>query len=119
MNTKILGDLGEQLSSEYLEAKGYDIILRNYRYMHKEIDIIAVNEDFIVFAEIKSRRKSFEFSGYEAVDRRKQSNIIFAAQNYIVENKVTLQPRFDVLVAIYDYKTPPNILRIEHIENAF
>ncbi len=41
MDTKELGNLGERLTCEYLEGKGYDILAKNYKVKFGEIDIIA------------------------------------------------------------------------------
>ncbi|MCX6723326.1 MAG: YraN family protein, partial [Candidatus Staskawiczbacteria bacterium] len=41
MNTKDVGDKGEDLACEYLVKNGYKILGRNYRITFGEIDIIA------------------------------------------------------------------------------
>ena len=56
MNTKILGNAGENLAAAYLENHGYRILERNYRCKQGEIDIIAQKCDVLVFIEVKTRR---------------------------------------------------------------
>ena len=50
-----LGKWGEQVVADYLVAGGYDIVERNWRLNHLEIDIIATKGDEIAFVEVKSR----------------------------------------------------------------
>ncbi|MBR7052890.1 MAG: YraN family protein, partial [Bacteroidaceae bacterium] len=47
------GNSGEDLAADYLVAKGYFIVERNWRSGHKEIDIVARREGVVVFVEVK------------------------------------------------------------------
>ena len=49
------GKYGEQLAAEFLSENGYEIIERNYRYKHAEIDIIARQGEALIFVEVKLR----------------------------------------------------------------
>lgn len=111
------GCIGENYAADYLKDKGYRIITRNYHSRFGEIDIIAENKEFIVFAEVKTREKNYEVSPLEAVSVGKQKKIWKTALLYLQSNPSDLQPRFDVIgiTTQADYK----ILSIEHIENAF
>ena len=51
-----LGKLGEELAVNYLTGKGYEILERNWRNIHKEIDIIAKDGKFLVIVEVKTRK---------------------------------------------------------------
>ena len=46
---------GEDAAAEFLLSEGLDIIARNVRYGHREIDIICCDDEHIVFVEVKSR----------------------------------------------------------------
>ena len=48
------GKLAEDLAATFLESKGYEIIARNYRSGHAEIDLIVKKDIFLVFVEVKS-----------------------------------------------------------------
>jgi putative endonuclease len=56
MTKKIrIGQKGEEIASNYLKNKGYEIITRNYRKKFGEIDIIGRSPDSIlVFVEVKT-----------------------------------------------------------------
>ena len=54
MNTKIIGNEGENRASDYLLSKGYAIIERNWRTKGGEIDIIADKNDTLVFCRGKN-----------------------------------------------------------------
>jgi len=56
MTKKIrIGQKGEEIASNYLENRGYEIITRNYRKKFGEIDIIVRSSDSIlVFVEVKT-----------------------------------------------------------------
>ena len=50
-----IGQIGEEIASNYLENKGYEIIVRNYRKKFGEIDIISRSSNSIlVFVEVKT-----------------------------------------------------------------
>lgn len=55
MSTTDVGNKGEYLACEYLKKLGYKILERNYRIRGGEIDIVAIDQDFLVFIEVKTR----------------------------------------------------------------
>ena len=123
-----VGMTGEDVAAKFLEQNGYTVIERNFRSGHQEIDIIARNEQFLVFVEVKTRSCLIpESMAYgrpaRAVSTTKQKNIGAAARNYLRQHQGnTLQPRLDV-IEVYLKKTaagaPPQLLDIHHIRNAF
>ena len=114
-NTKSsIGKFGEDTAVKYLESKGYSIICRNYHSRYGEIDVIAENEFYIVFVEVKCRKYDTFISGIDAVDKRKQGKIIKTAYVYLQNNKIEKQIRFDVIELRIGNK-----VYVKHIENAF
>ncbi|MBL6446189.1 YraN family protein [Fulvivirga sp. 29W222] len=114
MNNKVqTGKDGEQMASEYLAAKGYEVVERNYRYKRSEIDIIAKKEQLLVFVEVKTR--SYSSFGYpeDAVNGIKIKKVIEGADQYIHEKNWCHDVQFDVISI--DYST----LEIVHFEDAF
>ena len=49
------GNEGENLAAEFLKKKGWEIVARNYRYRHAEIDLIIKRDDWTIFVEVKTR----------------------------------------------------------------
>lgn len=110
-----LGKLGEQIARRLLESKGYSIRETNWRTGKKEIDLIAENDKFIVFAEVKTRTSGFQVPPAEAVTTPKQRLLIFAAETYIKLNMIDKDIRFDIITVIADGHS----VIAEHIEDAF
>ena len=103
MNTKKIGDYGEEKAVKYLSGCGYKIIERNYRTKFCEIDIIASDGDCLCFIEVKTRNRTDYGLACEAVDYKKQQKIIKGALAYTCTNNITMDVRFDV-VEVYIFK---------------
>jgi len=110
-----LGQKGEALAAEYLEKAGYRIVQRNFKWGRNEIDIIAENDNFIVFTEVKTRSADFQVSPSAAVNREKQKSVILAADGYLKRFGIDKESRFDVITVVKS----SNSFDIDHIENAF
>jgi len=110
-----LGKLGEDLAAEYLKKEGYRIIKRNWTFGRHEVDIIAENKDFLVFAEVKTRTEELLIPVGDIVNREKQRSIILCAEKYISWNNISRESRFDVIIVIVS----EGVNKIEHIPDAF
>jgi len=110
-----LGKIGEELAAQYLIDKGYEILERNWRAYRKEIDIIAIDGEDIVFVEVKTRQDDEYGTPEMAVNRQKRAHIYAAASAYYYEHKVGLDVRFDVIAILYHDGKP----EINHIVDAF
>lgn len=95
--TQEIGSAGEKAAAEYLTARGFDIIARNWRKGRYEIDIIAVKNGEIHFVEVKSRKAGGLTSPEEAMDRAKCSALLKAANLYIEDNEVDRDCRIDLI----------------------
>lgn len=111
-----MGRNGEDQACRYLESKGHRILERNYRAGHKEIDIISLIGDVLVFTEIKAR--SHYGFGYpeEAVGLRKQRLLRDAAEQYCFLHPAYEKIRFDVLSLLLQNGQVAELL---HFEDAF
>lgn len=114
-HNKQFGELGEDIAAGYLEGKGYQIIVRNYRYGKTELDIIAKCGNQLVFIEVKTRTSDQMIYPEQAVGRVKQRNIRLAAENFIEENQITIPARFDIIAVVKN----DTKFDIEHFEDAF
>lgn len=113
-NIKI-GDEGEKIAIEFLENKGHKILAKNWRFSHQEIDIITEFENQIIIVEVKTRKNNSILKPAEAVNKKKQANLIKAAQAFIQQTNFDLCVRFDIISIVYSGKS----FEIEHIEDAF
>jgi putative endonuclease len=114
--SKIKGKIGEDKAVEHLIKNGYQILQRNWRYLKYEIDIICQNEEYIVFVEVKARSTKEFGNPEDFVSRRQQRQIIEAAHQYLIENDIEKEARFDVFSLII---APNNRIELEHIQAAF
>ena len=109
------GKLGEELAVNYLIEKGYEILERNWRNIHKEIDIIAKDGKDLVVVEVKARQSDENGEPDMAVTRQKQTRLISAANAYLFQNSLDINTRFDIISIIMKDNSPV----INHIEDAF
>jgi putative endonuclease len=111
-----LGKSGEDLAVSFLKNSGFEILNRNYRYGHKEIDIIGRDKNTVVFIEVKAGRSKNFGSPQERVNLRKQKSMIEVAQAFIQKNDLrNFDFRFDVVAINFERGNT----KIEHIKNAF
>lgn len=113
-----LGKWGEQYAADYLQSIGYDIIERDWRIGHRDIDIIARTGDgtTVVFVEVKTRTSDVVTKPDDAVDIKKIRNIGYAANNYIKTKGIVDEVRFDIISIIGNNKENS---QLEHIIEAF
>ena len=113
-----LGKRGEQYAADYLQSIGYDIIERDWRIGHRDIDIIARTGDgtTVVFVEVKTRTSDVVTKPDDAVDIKKIRNIGYAANNYIKTKGIVDEVRFDIISIIGNNKENA---QLEHIIEAF
>ena len=99
MNKRKVGDYYETKAIEYLENQGLKIVDKNYRNRFGEIDIIAMDDSYLVFIEVKYRRTASAGHPEEAVNYHKALKISRVADYYRVARKVPLDKscRFDVV----------------------
>lgn len=93
-----LGLDGERQAERFLLAQGLELITRNYRCRHGEIDLVMRQGATLVFVEVRRRSRS-DFGGAAAsVDLRKQRRLIAAARHYLAWLGKEPPPcRFDVV----------------------
>jgi putative endonuclease len=115
MDNLSFGRKGEDLAAAYLTEEGYDILERNWRFKHIEIDLIARDRDQLVIAEVKTRSGDTWGEPSAAVDVRKQHALILAAERYIYSHNIDLDVRFDIVSIIIGQ----NRTVLEHIKEAF
>ena len=95
-----VGSSYEKIAAAYLANSGYQILACNYRSRQKkEIDLIALEGDCLVFAEVKFRSDARKGDPAEAVNPEKQRRIRMAAGQYLLEQPEDGQVscRFDVV----------------------
>ncbi len=113
------GKMGEDYAARFLQSRGFDITDRNYHSRYGEIDIIAQNNEYILFVEVKTRSMNSYGLPRDAVDHRKQQKIIKTAYVYLQGKALDRQPRFDVIEVYINSKNDTKPTKMIHIKGAF
>lgn len=109
------GEHAEQIALEYLFSEGYAVRERRWRAGNTiEIDIIAQTGMWIVFVEVKARKGDYQ-DPVDAVDEKKRSKMVKAADIYLSNLKENYQYRFDIITLT----GTPESYNICHIQDAF
>lgn len=114
-----LGAWGEEQAAMYLQSKGWYIRNRDWRYGHRDIDIVAIDAEssIVLIVEVKTRASNVHGEPDEAIDLEKQNNIIRAAAAYMRSNRLHYcEFRYDTISVV---GTPDTGATITHKENAF
>ena len=112
------GDAGEKAAEQFLvKEKSFKIRKRNWRHGRDEIDLIATEEDILVFVEVKTRRAGGLVPGYYSVDKRKKRALKRAAQAYMKTLKQKpLTYRLDVVEVNHQPDKEWEILHFSNVE---
>ena len=110
-----IGLLGEKLAVNFLTEKGYEILETNWRFKRAEIDIIAKQEDTLVFFEVKTRSSDFFGQPEEFVTSQKEDLMADAAGVYCEQVGHDWAIRFDIIGIVLKKNAPV----INHFEDAF
>ena len=120
MNIGKIGAEGEKRVANFLRDRGFAVVNRNYTCRYGEVDIIAENDEYILFVEVKTRKQKSMVSGAEAVDAFKQRRITLTANDYIIKTECEKQPRFDVAeVTVFTKSDNTTGYKLKYIENAW
>jgi putative endonuclease len=91
------GRYGEQVAADYLRQQGFVVIARNVRTPFGELDLIAHDQDILVFVEVKLRRSRRFGKPEEALTWRKRMHLANAIASYLNDDHVTGPYRLDVI----------------------
>ena len=107
---------GETIALNLLKEEGLTVVEKNWRYKRAEIDIIARENDILVFVEVKMRSYS-DFGLPEAtVTKRKQQLLIDAAMAYMRSIGHEWEIRFDIVTVL---GAPGGKTEVKHFRDAF
>jgi len=110
-----LGKDGELIAFMILQKDGYNILQTNWKFQKAEVDVIAQNDGFLIFIEVKTRGSKKYGKPSDAIDKKKISLYKDAVEGYLEQNPTELEIRFDVINIIIG----KDETEIEHIPNAF
>lgn len=109
------GKWGEDLAAAYLEKKGYTIVERDWKSGRRDIDIIALDGDVVVFVEVKTRRNRLFGDPEESVNYQKLQNLQQAISHYVKFRHIRQEIRFDIISIVGTIGTEPDIQHIQDV----
>jgi putative endonuclease len=108
-----IGTWGEQAASDYLRARGFEILDRNVRTPYGEIDLLALRDRQTIFVEVKTRTSRTLGPPEISVSPRKQAHMIACAEYHAQQQQID-HWRIDVVAV----ERVGGQVRIIHFENA-
>ncbi|MBQ7320849.1 MAG: YraN family protein [Clostridia bacterium] len=125
--TTQIGRYGEDLAAAHLIRNGFTVVRRNFRVARNEIDIIAENDGYLLFVEVKTRSAPDERtpSRYgrpsRAVTYDKRDRTLYAARAYLRDHPTKKIPRMDVMELYLQQEdnAVPRLLKLNWIQNAY
>lgn len=115
--TNTLGARGEEAAARFLYRRGYEILDRNWKCFAGEVDIVAKDDDTLVFVEVKTRKDGERGFPSEVVTAEKRARYEKIALAYLSECESTDFPvRFDIVSLVV---IAPDKAAVRHQINAF
>jgi putative endonuclease len=115
--SKQLGQWGERIAALSLEAKGYEIVARNWRCNRGEIDLVARAGAMWVFVEVKTRRGRVMGPPEQGLTAKKAERLLELGERYLFEHEIDdVTWRVDLIAVELDSRG--KLLRCDHIEDA-
>ena len=112
----LLGRRGEELAAEYLESQGMLIVERNWRCPDGEIDIVALDGDALVIAEVKTRRSLAYGHPFEAVGADKLARLHHLGLAWCRDHGLRLPlRRVDVIAVLDDGLGNPTVEHLREV----
>jgi putative endonuclease len=110
-----LGKKGEELAADWLTAKGFVILQRNWRYGRYEVDVIASRANILHIIEVKCRRSSSYGRPEESISRQKFQNVMQGAAGFLVKYPHHQRIQYDVMAIDIRRDTGPEIALFEDV----
>lgn len=103
------GKWGEEVAAEYLLRNGFEILARNWRHQHKEIDIVAQRTNELYFVEVKTRHGEM-WNAEEAITAKKRALMWRAMMAWKLQHPSPMPVHYSAIaVVIQDPALPPEI----------
>ena len=104
-----LGKWGEDFAAKFLEEQGYEILERDWKSGHHDLDIVARDEKTLVIVEVKTRRNRLFGDPEEAIDYKKRLSLQSAINHYIKSHRTGQDARFDIISIVGVIGSQPEI----------
>lgn len=95
--TQQIGDEGETVAARYLLDRGFELLHRNWRSGHYELDIVARRNGVLHIVEVKCRKAGALTAPEEAMTPSKFRALCRAAEAYINLYGLDVETQFDLI----------------------
>ena len=122
-----LGARGEELAARHLEARGYQVVERNFRTRYGELDVVVRDSRCLVFCEVKTRivrdgaGAADVLGPFAAIGHRKRRQVRAMAREWLGQSRLEgprpSEVRFDAIGVSFD--PAGRLVALEHLEAAF
>jgi putative endonuclease len=114
------GRRAEDLAESFLVSRGFFPLARNHHTRDGEVDLVVGQQDLLVFAEVKLRRRNAMVDPITSVTLKKQRRVVLAALDYVQRHGYEDRAmRFDIIAITPAPRGRGEPPRIEHVEAAF
>jgi len=115
-----IGDLGENLAVRYLESQKYKIIERNVLRKWGELDIVAKDNQGMVFVEVKTLNKKTgqAFFPEQNISYHKKRSLIRTAQLYLAQKSYPPDTAWQIDVIAVELNWSTHRADLRHLKNA-
>jgi len=96
----LMGDWGEVVAMTYLRDLGYVILTRDWHSRHRDLDLIAMQDNCVVFVEVKTRRDRLFIEPEKAIDYRKLHNLRTAINHFVKFKNIRQPIRLDAITIV-------------------
>ena len=117
MSNQTIGARGEDEAAAHLERLGYRILDRRFRTRHGELDLVATDEETIVFVEVKARRGGDPWQNLHQDKRAQVRRMAAAWLASGAQRSYAAELRFDAIGITLDGRG--ELVRLDHLEGAF
>lgn len=115
-----LGRWGEERATRFLERRGWSILARNYRFGHREVDVVARRGDLLAFVEVKTRAGTGYGAPQESITLLKRREVEAVAAQFVQRHGLQgLTVRFDAMAIQVRRRVGGSEITIEHVEDAW
>jgi putative endonuclease len=121
---RALGERGERLAVAHLRRAGYEVLARNWRCRHGELDIVAADRRALVFCEVKTRVAGGHGGppgALDAIGERKRRRLRLLAREWLAAGTGSRPGRDELRFDAIGVTVEPGgaLVALEHVEDAF
>ena len=95
--SRAVGEAYERLAAEYLIARGFQLLEKNFTCKGGELDLVCDDAGTLVCVEVRARKSADHGAPEETIGATKRRRLILAARNYLMRLEREPPCRFDVV----------------------